>query len=827
MFLIGGKTLRQEITEPRQVPEWSEATEPFLTKRERYSTPMRPMLPLLFVFFATGFAQQPVKVLTTADYAHAEKFMAYNTTPLVFGTGIRPNWLSGDRFWYRVTRENGAEFMLVDPAKGTRAPAFDHSRLAAALSTAANAKYEAAKLPFQEITLAEDGSTVSFSAVGKGWKCTLSDYQCAVDVSAAATGGRGGRGGRGGGGSGGAGGASPALSPDKKKTAFIRDYNLWVREVATGAETQLTTDGVKDFGYSTDNAGWTKSDRAILLWSPDSKKIATYQQDQRGVGEMYLVNTQVGHPRLEAWKYPLPGDDVITTIQRVVIDVDTKTVTRLKIAADQHRSTLCDDIACRGGEWADVQWSPDASKLAFVSTSRDHKQERLREADAATGAVREINEESVATQYESGDGKVNWQVLYGTNEYLWYSERSGFGHLYLGDWRTGQIKGQITSGDWLVRQVVKVDEKQRVIWFLGAGREKGDPYFTYLYKVGFDGKGLQLLTPEEANHEVTLAPSGNYFFDTYSNPDAAPVAVVRDASGKLMATVEKADISKLMASGWKPPVPFSVKARDGVTDLYGLMFVPTTLDATKKYPIVNHIYPGPQAGSVGSRSFSAARGDAQALAELGFVVVEIDGMGNPTRSKKFHDAYYANMGDNTLPDQVAGMKQLAARYPYVDIDRAGIYGHSGGGFATADAMFRYPDFFKVGISESGNHDNREYEDDWGERYQGLLKKNADGTTNYDDQANQNLAKNLKGHLLLAHGTMDTNVPPYNTLLVVDALIRANKDFDLIMLPNQAHGYGSEASYMTRRRWDYFVRYLMGAEPPKNYEMHPPAGAPGF
>jgi dienelactone hydrolase len=791
---------------------------------------MRPMLPLLLVFCAPAFAQQPsaqqpTRVLTAADYAHAEKFMTYNTTPLVFGAGVRPNWLPGDRFWYRVTRESGAEFILVDPARGTRAPAFDHARLAAALSTVANAKYEAGKLPFQEITLADDLSTVSFRAAGKGWKCTLSDYQCAADSTAAAAGGRGGRGGRGGGGRGG--GANAAQSPDKKKTAFIRDYNLWVRDVATGAETQLTTDGVKDFGYATDNAGWTRSDRAILLWSPDSKKIATYQQDQRGVGEMYLVNTQVGHPKLEAWKYPLPGDDVITTIQRVIIDVDTKAITRLKIAADQHRSTLCDDIACRGGEWADVQWSPDASKLAFVSTSRDHKQERLREADAATGTVREINEESVPTQFESGDGKVNWQVLYGTSEYLWYSERSGFGHLYLGDWKTGQIKNAVTAGDWLVRQVVKVDEKARVIWFLGAGREKGDPYFTHLYKINFDGKGLQLLTPEDANHEVTLAPSGNYFFDTYSKPDVAPVAVVRDAAGKLIATLEKADISKLVASGWKPPIPFSVKARDGVTDLYGLMFVPTNLDPSKKYPIVNHIYPGPQSGSVGSRSFAAVRGDTQALAELGFVVVEIDGMGNPTRSKKFHDAYYANMGDNTLPDQVSGMKQLAARYPYIDIDKAGIYGHSGGGFATADAMFRYPDFFKVGISESGNHDNRDYEDDWGERYQGLLKKNPDGTTNYDDQANQNLAKNLKGHLLLAHGTMDTNVPPYNTLLVVDALIKANKDFDLLMLPNQAHGYGSETNYMTRRRWDYFVRYLMGAEPPKNYEMRPPAGAAGF
>jgi len=782
---------------------------------------MRPLLSLVLLASTTLLGQQTPKVLTSADYAHAEQFMAYNTTPLVYGAVVRPNWLPNGKFWYRVARENGAEFVLVDPEKGSRAPAFDHARLAVALSAAAEIKYEGGKLPFQDITLADDDSSVSFSAAGKSWKCSLSDYKCPVDASR--SGGSGGRGGRAGGGRG---GSNPAQSPDKKRTAFIRDYNLWVRDSASGQETQLTKDGVKDFGYATDNAGWTKSDRPIVLWSPDSRKIATFQQDQRGVGEMYLVNTQVGHPKLEAWKYPLPGDDIVTTIERVVIDVDYKTVKRLKITPDQHRSTLCDDVACRGGEWADVQWSPDATKLAFVSTSRDHKQERLREADVATGEVREITEESVPTQFESGDGRVNWQALYGSGEFLWYSERSGWGHLYLGDWKTGQIKGAVTSGDWIVRQVLRVDESKRLIWFLGAGREKGDPYFSRLYRVGFDGKGLELLTPEDANHDISFSPDGAYFFDSYSTPDTPPVAVVRDSSGKLVANLEKADVSRLGAAGWKPPMRITVKARGGQTDLYGLMFVPTSLDPSRKYPIVNHIYPGPQAGSVGSRSFSASRGDAQALAELGFVVVEIDGTGNPTRSKKFHDAYYGDMGDNTLPDQIAGMKELAARYPYIDLDRAGIYGHSGGGFAAADAMFRYPDFFKVGISEAGNHDNREYEDDWGERYQGLLKKNPDGTTNYDDQANENIAKNLKGHLLLAHGTMDNNVPPYNTLLVVNELIKANKDFDLIMLPNRGHGFGNEP-YMVRRRWDYFVRYLLGAEPPRGYELHPSSPPTGF
>ncbi|MGH8100469.1 MAG: prolyl oligopeptidase family serine peptidase, partial [Chthoniobacterales bacterium] len=420
-----------------------------------------------------------------------------------------------------------------------------------------------------------------------------------------------------------------------------------------------------------------------------------------------------------------------------------------------------------------------------------------------------VLEEKVTTQYESGWGRVNWRYLPESNEVIWFSERDNWGHLYLYDLATGQLKHQITTGDWVVTQLMRVDEKNRLLYFLANGREKGEnPYFAHLYRIGFDGKDLMLLSPESGNHAVSFSKSGHYFVDDFSKPDVPGVAVVRDDSGKLLSTVAKTDISRLEATGWQPPTPITVKARDSVTDLYGLMYKPTHLDPTKKYPIVNNIYPGPQGGSVAYWGFSPARGDCQALAELGFVVVQIEGMGNPGRSKKFHDFYYGNMGDNTLPDQIAGMKEMAQEYSWIDIDRVGIYGHSGGGYATADAMFRYPNFFKVGISESGNHDNREYEDDWGERYQGLLVKNADGSSNYDDQANENLAKNLKGHLLLAHGTMDDNVPPYNTLLVVDALIKANKDFDLLLLPNRHHGYGSETLYMTRRRWDYFVRYLL-------------------
>lgn len=605
------------------------------------------------------------------------------------------------------------------------------------------------------------------------------------------------------------------LSPDGKKAILIKDYNLFVKEVATGKLTQLTSDGIKDYGYATDNAGWKHSDAPILRWSPDSKKIATFQQDQRNSKDMYLVTTNVGAPILKAWKYPLPGDKQIATIRRVVIDVENAKMVSLNIPADQHRATLSDDISS-SGTFDDIDWKADGTEVAFLSTSRDHKNEKFRIANTTTGAVREVFEETVKTQYESGQGTINWRYLPASKEIIWYSERDNWGHLYLYDATNGKLKNQITKGDFVVTRLVKVDEKTRTLYFMANGREKGNPYFSHLYKIGFDGKNLALLTPEEGNHQVVFSPTFEYFVDTYSQPDVPAVTVLRSISSKLINTLEKTDVSRLTATGWKAPVPVSVKAKDGKTDIYGLVFTPTKMDAGQKYPVIDYIYPGPQGGSVGSWSFAASRGDNQALAELGFIVVVIEGTSNPDRSKSFHDMSYGNMAENTLPDQIAAIRQLAAKYP-IDTTKVGIWGHSGGGFATAAAMFRYPDFFKVGISESGNHDNRNYEDDWGERYNGLVE-NAD----YEAQANQNYAKNLKGKLMLVHGMMDDNVPPYNTLLVVEALEKANKSFDLVIFPNSAHGYGEYSPYMTRRRWDYFVQHLLGAEPPKDYQMKGPS-----
>jgi dipeptidyl aminopeptidase/acylaminoacyl peptidase len=607
-------------------------------------------------------------------------------------------------------------------------------------------------------------------------------------------------------------------SPDGKHVAFIRDWNLWIREIATRKEKALTTDGIKDFGYATDNAGWKHSNRPILSWSPDSKKISTFQQDQRHVKEMYLVKTTVGAPELQTWKYPLPGDEDIIRIHRVIIDVNaTPKITRLKIAPDARRGTLCDDISCEGG-FDDNVWSTDSKKLVFVSTSRDHKKANVRMANTETGEVTDIFEEKVATQFESGQGAINWNYFSETNEIIWYSERSDWGHLYMYDATTGKLKNNVTTGDYVVLKVVYTDIKNRTLYFMGAGKESDNPYFEYLYRVDFDGKNLQLLTPAKGNHSPRFSPDKKYFVDSYSQPNVPPVHEVRDMNGKLIAELEKVDVSRLKTTGWQPTTSFTVKSADNRWDLYGLMYTPTNLDKNKKYPVVVYIYPGPQGGSVGSWNFYAGRRDNQALAELGFVVVVLEGSGNPGRSKSFHDACYGDMASNTLPDQISGLKQLKQKHDYLDLDRVGIWGHSGGGFATAAAMFKYPDFFKVGIAESGNHENRNYEDDWGERYNGLEEISEAGISNYEQQANQTFAKSLKGKLMLIHGGLDDNVPPYNTYLVVDELIKNNKDFDLIILPNARHGYGIDRNYIMRRRWDYFVQHLMGATPPKEFKI---------
>lgn len=712
-------------------------------------------LTLIAILFI-GFAAsgQEALILTENDYQHATSMLSGNVNKLI-DNAIRPQWTADGRIWYRSLTEDNSEYKLVNPNK--------------------------------KKVLTADSRRELFEK-GK------------VDQGSASRSRR------------------EAVSPDGKYVAFIKNWNLWLREVESGDEKALTTDGVKDFGYATDNAGWKHSNRAILSWSPDSKKIATFQQDQRHVSDMYLVKTTVGAPELMEWKYPLPGDEDIIRIHRVIIDISGEPeLIRLKLAADARRGTLCDDISCEGG-LDDVAWSDDSKKLVFVSTSRDHKEAHVRVADCKTGEVKDIFEEIVETQYESGQGSINWKYFSETNEIIWYSERSDWGHLYMYNAETGALKHPITSGDYVVREIVRVDKENRVLYFIASGKEEGNPYYRYLYRVDFSGDNFALLSPELGDHSIRLSPDGTMFIDSYSQADVPPVIEVRNPTGELLTLLEKTDISRLEATGWKAPTPFIVKSADERWDLYGIMHTPTTIESGVKYPVILYIYPGPQGGSVRSFSFLAARGDNQALAELGFVVVALEGSCNPNRCKSFHDACYGDMGENTLPDQVSGLKQLQEKLGFLDLDRVGIWGHSGGGFGTAAAMFKYPDFFKVGIAESGNHDNRNYEDDWGERYNGLEVRDADGVSNYEFQANQTHAKNLKGRLMLIHGGMDDNVPPYNTYLVVDALIKANKDFDLLILPNARHGYGKDRNYIMRRRWDYFVQHLLYATPPREFEV---------
>jgi len=710
--------------------------------------------------------------------------------------------------WYRNTTADGAEFIIVDPKAKTRKHAFDHQRLADVLSNN-DTTYQAFGLPFRSFEFTKNGRAISFDVKDKTYTCNLRNYGCtdkenkkgaAADTSPMASFRR---------------GRTQVLSPNGKLAAFIRDHNLWVRNVETKKERQLTFDGIEDYGYATNNAGWTKGPGPVVLWSPDSKKIATFQHDSRGTGEMYMVSTKSGHPELSQWKYPLPGDSLIFRISRVVINVKDASMVRLNMPPDQHRSTSDDHIAGRGGTFLDVRWSKDAKHLVFVSSSRDHKEAQLRVADTKTGKVRDVMKEVQETYFESGDGFSNWHYLSKTNEVIWFSERDNWGHLYLIDLKTGKIKNRITQGEWAVQQVRYVDQKKRKIYFSAGGKEQGDPYYWHYYSINIDGSDLKLLTPEYAHHTVNFSSEYKYFIDSYSTPVTPPITVLRDMDGNQLVKLEQADISRLVALGWQPPTQVKTKARDGVTDIYGLLYKPTKFNPNSKYPVLNPLYPGPQSGSVGSRSFRPSRSDKQSVAELGFIVIEVDAMGTPGRSKSFHDAYYGNMGDNGLPDQVEAIKQLGAQYPWMDLDRVGIYGGSGGGFASTGGILRYPDFYKVAVSGSGNHDNATYEDDWGEKWQGMLIKNEDGSTTYDNQANHLLAENLKGKLLLGHGSLDGNVPVNNTLLVAKALMDANKDFDLLIFPNKGHGLGQ---YWMRRRWDYFVRHLKGTEPPKEFEF---------
>ena len=764
------------------------------------------LLFILSVLTISCSKNHPQKQFTIAAYENAASHMDRNLQGLVYNKVSESNFIGKHQLIYHTTNKEGKKFVFVDVISKTKREAFDHQKLAAILSIELNTEINPSELPIYRVALSEDLKVLTFTTNRQKYICHLNDYSLSKISSQKIN-------------------PNENIAPNGKLAAYIENYNLWIRNLETNKRTQITFDGKKDYGYATNNAGWIKSDGAVLKWSPNSDKIATFQQDARGVGMMYLTSSNVGHPRLEAWKHPLPGDETIFTIERVIIHLGKNPkIVRLKMGKDFQRGSTTDHIASRSNELLDAQWNKEGTKFAFVSGSRDHKIAHLQIADTKTGFVESIHKEEVDTYYESGVDSENWRVLFDSNEFIWYSEKSNWGHLYLYDLQTKKLKNQITSGNWLVKQLKNIDITSREIYFTGGGREAGNPYHNYLYKVNFDGSNFLNLTPEKGSHSVKFTTDYRYFVDTYSTTSAPPISVVRNNNGKKILDLEIADITALKEKNWQYPIEFNVKARDKETNLYGIMYLPSHYDERNKYPILNYIYPGPQSGSVGDYSFKTIRRDFQAIAELGFVVIAVDAMGTPMRSKSFHDAYYGNMGDNGLPDNITAIKQLAEKYKGMDLERVGIWGHSGGGFASTRAVFAYPEFYDVAVSGAGNHDNRNYEADWGEKWQGLLTNGnmegkADGTTNYDNQANQLIAKNLKGKLLITHGTMDDNVPPSNTMLVVEALIKANKDFDMILFPNKKHGYGDMTKYMTRKRWDYFVTHLLNAQPPKGFEFN--------
>ena len=736
------------------------------------------------------------------DYSRADRLLSWNTSRLVSGDSVRPQWYpDGNRFWYRNKTATGAEYVVVDPVRGSRSLLFDNARLAAAMTVARDTAYDPSRLPFASFKFGNDSQNereIEFTASRKKFVCDIAGYRCVVSDTLPSE-------------------VPFVLSPDKKWEAFIAKHNVWVRPRNGKDSTQLTTDGVEYWGYGLTMPRPSDLVRPVprrptIRWSPDSKKLAVWRQDERRVEQMHYISMTSQRPKLYSQPYALPGDSVVPVPTLHLIDVITKTNVEVR------QSPVPTQLNTTGSA-RDSVWNEASDKVYLAALSRGSKRAWLTAVDAATGSQTIVASDSMATyaEWSPPTDPQTWYTSRDGQDIFWWSERDGWAHFYRYG-ADGKVKNRLTEGPWFASAIQYVDEVAKQVYFTARGREAGQFwYYAKLYRVNYDGTGLVLLTPEDAHHDVEFSPSGKYIVDSYSRIETAPVTVLRSPlDGHVIRTLETADISRLKEIGWQPGRVFTAKARDGVTDLYGVIYLPPGLDSTKKYPVINNIYPGPQVGSVGGWSFKSG-GEAFALAQLGFVVLQIDHLGTPMRSKAFHDNYYGNFTDNGLPDHVAVIKQLGARYRFLDVDRVGIFGHSGGGFASADAMFRYPDFFKVAVSSSGNHDNRSYNIYWSEKYQGLMTRDTlRKTDNYESSANGTYAKNLKGKLFLMTGDMDDNVHPAMTVQVADALIKANKSFDFLVLPNRAHSLNEP--YVIRRRWDYFVEHLAGKRPPENFEI---------
>ncbi|MCT2586176.1 S9 family peptidase [Actinophytocola gossypii] len=732
---------------------------------------------------------------TTHAYQAAERLLRRSASPgdLVVGDKVRPRWIGDGRFWYTVG--TGRRFVLVDPAAGTREPAFDHARLADALARASGHPVDPEALPFPTIQPA--GNVVEFDAFGEHWRCHLDGHTCERAEPAPP------------------GNPLAVPSPDGNVVVFRRGHDLWAGSPADGREWALTTDGGPDHAYG---PGPASTGNATLLrkiglphlppavaWSPDSTRVLAHRTDERDVRLTHLVEARRadgGPPTTHTQRYAYPGDEHLPLAELVVLDVAEGTVVRAK--AEPLRMPHVSPIVA-GWAW----WAPDGSAVYYLDQPRDPRTLTLHRLDPATGEVTTVLSETGPTRVEPNQ----WlyeppivRVLAG--EVLWYSQRDGWGHLYRYDLRTGELLGRVTSGEWAVRQILHVDEAERVVYFTASGLVGADPYRRTVCRVGLDGSGFARVTDDDLDHVVTTPPGTAYFLDSASTVDTPPVTTVRDWSGRVLVELERADIGGLTATGWSPPERFRVTAADGVTDLYGVLYRPHGFDPTRRYPVVDTLYPGPQVNRVAPTFDPGGMGlDAEPLAALGFAVIALDGRGTPGRSKAFHDA--GRLADaGCLADHVAALRQLAETRPWLDLDRVAAFGHSGGGFAAARAVLDHPDAYHAAVALSGSHDARYFNPGFVETYDG-----ADDPEAWARAATVDLADRLVGKLLLVHGELDDQVHPQHTLRLADRLVAAGKDFELLIVPGAEHTFIDHLAYVRTRCWDFLVRELGGTAPP--------------
>ena len=739
--------------------------------------------------------------LTDSDYSRAEQMLAPYRARRVPGSSIAPQWISeGRRFWYRV----GTRFVVADPGEGTRCDAFDHDRLAAALSSASGHAATGDDLPISAVEIGDTAGddTVRFTAFDTRWAWT-DDADACVEVEED-----------------GSGRLDQVVSPDKAWAAFPKDGNIWVRSQDGEQEFALTDDAEPqyDYGGLPEATGARTLMRILGLpqpflvsWSPDSTRILVHRLDQRDLPELVLIESAPadgGRPVEHRSRYPMPGEEAQVTMTWNVLNVNDRTVIR----QDGEPTTIMHPTALVYAWWTGK--SGDA--VHYLHASRDARTLELRRLDPTTGAVATLITETGETRVDPTPqlGEPPMVHVLESGEILWWSQRDGWGHLYLYS-ADGTEVTQVTTGPWLVRSVLWVDDERRQVWFLAGGLVDDDPYVRQICRIGLDGTGFTRLTDDDLDHDAISPPDGGYVVDRASSSNQPPRSAVLDGDGRLLVELESPSTAALEALGWSPPERFRVTAADGKTPIYGLLWRPHDFDPQRRYPIVEHTYPGPQIYRAGPSFNEPHYGEPEALAALGFAVVAVDGRGTAGRSKAFHDHSYGDLGNaGALDDHIAAIRELGYRYPWLDTGRVGITGQSAGAFAAARALLMYPEFYRVAVATSGNHDNGVNLAMWAEHYHGDVS--AEGKRAV---SNATLAANLTGKLLLIHGELDDNAHHYQTLRLADALIKADKDFDMLLIPGAEHALVGRGHYFMRRTWDYFVRHLHGTEPP-GYRLAP-------